>query len=483
MQPDENQHLLTPYEYFQKFVTPDMISSLAENTNLYSVQKTGKCANTTVKELEQMVGMFFRMGLVRMASVRQYWESESSYEPVSGVMSRNRFELLCTMIHFINNASIDDQAKREDKLWKIRPWLNAMRKQCLEIVPEEHSSVDEMMCQYRGIRSPIRQYIKCQPPPWGFKMWARANSSGLLSDFDVYQGGDGTRTELGQGGDVVAKLTSTLPKHQYYKVYADNLFTRIPLLRKLADDGIYYTGTVRQNRLQGISMADESHLRKKSRGSYDYRVDEESNIAAVRWYDNRAVTMLSTTTCLDPIQTTKRWDKKQKKELDVPMPAVIRDYNQHMGGVDLLDSFLAKYRFRIKSRRWYIYLFWHMLSVGLVNAWLMHRRDHKLLNLPKNELLPQRKFQSYVASALVLVNASKKRSLPASSPLPLSKRQITNLPCIGIRKDKVSHWPTKAEKRGRCRLCEVNATTTMCSKCGVRLCFVDDRNCFMNFHN
>ncbi|XP_067932898.1 piggyBac transposable element-derived protein 3-like [Watersipora subatra] len=147
-----------------------------------------------------------------------------------------------------------------------------MRKQCLAIVSEEHSSVDEMMC------------------------------------------GDGTRTDLGQRGDVVAKLTSALPKHQNYKVNAENLFTSIPFLRKLADDGIYYTGTVRQNRLPGISIAKETDPRKKGCGSYDYQVNEERSIAAARWYDNRGVTMLSTAACLDPIQTIKRWDKKQKKE-------------------------------------------------------------------------------------------------------------------------------------------------------------------------
>lgn len=45
----------------------------------------------------------------------------------------------------------------------------------------------------------------------GFKIWGRAGVDGFLHDFDVYQGGDGQRTELGQGADVVLKLTSILP--------------------------------------------------------------------------------------------------------------------------------------------------------------------------------------------------------------------------------------------------------------------------------
>ena len=74
--------------------------------------------------------------------------------------------------------------------------MNSLRSNFLQLIPEEHCCIDEMMCQYRGKTSPIRQYIKGKPHPWGFKIWARTDIHGILYDFDVYQGGDGTRTEL-----------------------------------------------------------------------------------------------------------------------------------------------------------------------------------------------------------------------------------------------------------------------------------------------
>jgi hypothetical protein len=133
-------------------------------------------------------------------------------------------------IYYITNINkfvvvVED---KKDKLWKIRPWLTMMRDNCLKIVPEEHCSVDEMMCQYQGRTSPIRQYIKGKPHPWGFKVWCRAGTNGILYDFDVYQGGDGSKSALGQRADVVLKLTSTLLDNANYKIYADNLFTGIP---------------------------------------------------------------------------------------------------------------------------------------------------------------------------------------------------------------------------------------------------------------
>lgn len=256
-------------------------------------------------------------------------------------MARNRFQLLLTSLHFVDNMSITDDGKKNDKLWKIRPWIDAVRENCLKLTPEEYCSIDEMMCSYRGKTSPIRQYIKGKPHPWGFKIWGRAGVSGILYDFDVYQGGDGTRTELGQGADVVLKLTSTLPQHCNYKIYADNLFTGLPLIAELNSRGIVYTGTVRQNRLHGCQLKDEKEMKKEGRGAYDYKIEENNNIVAVRWYDNKAVTLLSTHTGVQPLGQAKRWDKKQKQHVNIPMPAVIHDYNQHMGGIDLLDGFFS----------------------------------------------------------------------------------------------------------------------------------------------
>jgi len=92
-----------------------------------------------------------------------------------------------------------------------------------------------MMIQYKGRTSSIKQYIRGKPHPWGFKIWARTSSSGIRCDFDVYQGGDGNRSELEQGADVVLHLAASLPSHQNFKIYAHNFFTSVPLVEKLMD--------------------------------------------------------------------------------------------------------------------------------------------------------------------------------------------------------------------------------------------------------
>ena len=66
--------------------------------------------------------------------------------------------------------------------------------------------------------------------------------------------------------------------------------------------------------------------------------------------------------------------------------------------------------------------------------------------------------------------------------MPAPKRQRTPEPVAEARKNGYKHWPAKAEKRGQCKACPKNFTTTICVKCDVRLCFTEGRNCYTEYH-
>eukprot|EP00795_Rhopilema_esculentum_P007115 gene7117-12768_t len=62
--PPQDFDQLTPFWYFTQFWDIDMTNHLVEQTNLYSVQKTGKSTNTNRKELEQLIGIMMKMGIL-----------------------------------------------------------------------------------------------------------------------------------------------------------------------------------------------------------------------------------------------------------------------------------------------------------------------------------------------------------------------------------------------------------------------------------
>ena len=171
--------------------------------------------------------------------------------------------------------------------------------------------------------------------------------------------------------------------------------------------------------------------------------------------------------------------------ITLPMPAIVNKYNKNMGGIDLLDSYLAKYRFLMRSRRWYTYLFWNGIMVGIVNAWIQYRRDCQSFGLSKKEMLTRRRFQSMVATSLTQVCKAKSRGRPSAGGDELQpvRKRAKAAPCGDIRRDSYAHWPVFTEKRGRCKLCAEGQTSISCEKCDVRLCLNKDRNCFKVFHN
>lgn len=482
-QPPEN--MTTPYGYFKMFFDDEIFEMISLESNLYAHQKDGCVLNTTPKEIEQLVGILMTMGIVKMPNTRMYWSSHSRYSPVADVMSRNRFEQLRKYLHFTNNDDQKSSGHPEyDKLFKVRPLLNRLKEKMAELPPEERHSVDEQIIPFKG-RSYLKQYLRNKPHKWGFKCFMRAGSSGLMYDFEIYTGKN-TCEDVGLGfsGDIVMALTSSLPEEQNFKVYFDNWFSSLQLAIALKARGIFCVGTIRNDRMAKCPLLTEKELKENGRGSFDLTVEENENVALVRWFDRKAINFISTYVATDPVDTCKRWDHTEKEKRDIPCPQVVKEYNQFMGGVDLADMLLELYRIDIRSVKWYMRIFFWCIGVAVVNSWLLYRRHVLQKQEPCEYSLAM--FQLAISAALrgAGVTPPRKRGRPNSStPEAPSRKQMEIRPVDDIRYDKYGHWPEFLEKRGRCKLCTNGITMVNCKKCNVHLCFTGTKNCFYKFHN
>jgi hypothetical protein len=225
-----------------------------------------------------------------------------------------------------------------------------------------------------------------KPKKWGFKMFVRADVSGIVYDFFVYAGAstfnniDFTEREdsFGFGAKVVISLCKGLQKPRTSTVYCDNFFTSLELIEYLKQEkGVHSLGTVRSNRLGGCVLEADKDLLKRGRGSYDYKVDNKAGIAVIKWADTKCVTLASFCVAHTPIFEVKRYSKDEKKKINVECPQIIKQYNTHMGGVDLADMLVALYKVPFKSRRWYLGIFGQMVDIAVNNAWLQYRGDHE----------------------------------------------------------------------------------------------------------
>ncbi|XP_045524630.1 piggyBac transposable element-derived protein 3-like [Pieris brassicae] len=69
-------------------------------------------------------------------------------------------------------------------------------------------------------------------------------------------------------------------------------------------------------------------------------------LALSKTIQNKAsvVTLVSSFDDAYPVENIKRFRKEAKSRVDGKCPKIVKDYNRHMGGVDLADMLIALYR-------------------------------------------------------------------------------------------------------------------------------------------
>lgn len=443
--PQEVSELETPFQYF-KFIFPGaLISLIANESNLYSVQKdASKPLCTSAEEIEVFLGTCMWMSIIQLKNTRWYWSEATRVSQVADHLTVTRFEQLKHNLHFVDNSSLgprDDPDR--DRLAKIRPLVDAVNEQLSLIPLEEHLSVDEQIIPFKGA-SALKQHCPQKPEKWGYKVFVLSGVSGFSYKLELYTGQENSaprragEPDCGASGNIVVRLCRLIPRGVHHKVYFDNYFNCPTLQVYLEKETVHCIGTVRINRVTGISMPSDKEMKQKGRGSFEEKVATLDGIqlSCTRWQDNRAVTLLSTFVGAEPVLTAPRWSQKEKERRDIPCPSVIGAYNKHMGGVDLLDSLISLYRAHLRSKKWYFRIFLHILDLTAVNAWLLYRRNAETTSdQPTRKLMPLAEFKVDLATSLCKAgkNQLKKRGRPSNESveqgIQLKKTRGPSAPC------------------------------------------------------
>ena len=122
---------------------------------------------------------------------------------------------------------------------------------------------------------------------------------------------------------------------------------------------------VRIPRLKNCPLTTENDLKRP------YRVEISSNIIAVKWYDNKAVTLISSFSGIDSITEISKYDFSAHEKVAVNKSNILKVYNTFTGGVDKLDMVCSLYKQSIRSRRWYVYIRLHSIIIIVAIAWIV----------------------------------------------------------------------------------------------------------------
>lgn len=145
-----------PYEFFCKIWGDDTFQHIADQSNLYAQQKqTAEWVTTSEKEIQSLISIQLAMGIVRLPSMYDYWNTNPLLKTpgISSGMSRHRFRSLLSHLHLNDNSTAPDRSSQQfDKLYKVRPLLERIHNDsqiCYQ--PHQQLSVDEAMILFNQL--------------------------------------------------------------------------------------------------------------------------------------------------------------------------------------------------------------------------------------------------------------------------------------------------------------------------------------------
>ena len=223
--------------------------------------------------------------------------------------------------------------------------------------PGPHMTVDEQLVCFRE-RCPFRQYIPSKPGKYGIKVWAICEASTSYAwKMQVYTGKDPTiGREVNQGARVVKDLVKEI-ENSGRNVTCDKFFTSVSLARDLLQKKLTLVETIRRNKPE---LAPKFTLAKgREVTSTVFGFQSDTMIASYCPKKGCVVNMLSMMHALPDISSCEK------------KPEVILYYNSTKSEVDILDRMVVTYTSKRMTRKWPVALFYNMLDVSAVNAYVV----------------------------------------------------------------------------------------------------------------
>ncbi|KAM4544857.1 piggyBac transposable element-derived protein 4-like [Odontesthes bonariensis] len=470
-------------DFLSLFLNDEFWNLLVTETNRYAQQflashqlkphsRFHKWSDVTVSEMKAFISLHLSMGLVEKSEVEDYWaEFWPTATPGFGkVMSRNRFEIIMSFLHFVNNEHYIGRGQPgHDRLFKIRPVINLIVPQYSKVYgPSKHLSLDEMTIAFKG-RSILKMYNPNKPDKYGYKVFVVSEAkSGYVLEWSMYTGQSRPDESVHGATHLIVRDLMTPYTGKGHEVYMDSYYSSPAIAEELASKDIGVCGTVSSKRKGMPKGLTKEHLPLKKGDEPVFM--RKGNLLACAWHDTKRLTMLSTLHSVGGIRKRIRTKHSATGFRDIFRLVCVDEYNSYMGGVDTADQRMKTYLFPHRSTKWYMRIFNALLSISMVNAHIVYTRTTAAPHKPLKVFIQDVITGLMDGYSKKETNKGRKSSSLGDLPGRLTER----------------HFIHRADDKPDCVVCSDRTrpkgrrqTHFRCRQCGVGLCVVP---CFERYH-
>ncbi|XP_065664742.1 piggyBac transposable element-derived protein 4-like [Hydra vulgaris] len=250
-----------PHQLFEFFVTDEICDYIFEQTNLYALQSLKEkqlkpksrfkmWTPVTRDEIRIYIGLILYRGIIWKPTYELYHTTNVIYATpvVRKVIKYDRFRLIDTFIHFVNNSHLKESALKCAKIKPIHDYLFTLFRKAY--VPQRNIAIDESLLLWKRKLS-WKQYIPSKRARFGLKSFILAETkTGYIWNGFLYTGKvDKINTDNYNymATSIVMTLMNNL-LNKGYCVFIDNWYTSVEVCHKLLLNKTDCVGTVRKDR-------------------------------------------------------------------------------------------------------------------------------------------------------------------------------------------------------------------------------------------
>lgn len=368
-------------------------------------------------------------------------------------MSQKRALFLLSCLRFENKG--DRQTREKIEKSAAISWLfsRLIENSQANYSIYEYACVDEMLISFRG-RCRYKVYMPKKPAKYGLKILALtdAKTHYFLNGY-IYTGKNCDGEGLAQDEKKLLVPTQSVLRlirpieNTNRNITADNWFSSIELVRELRKKNLTYVGTLRRNKPEIPPQFLANNTRDVASSVYGFTND----LTLVSYVPKKRKAVILVSSMHHSASTDEETHK----------PTIIAFYNSTKGGVDALDQKCASYNTGRRTKRWPTVIFYALLNIAAVNAFVIH---YSVPNCQKTT-----RFQFLKSLARSLVEPHMKRRLQ-NQVLP---RQLRSLIAKLLGETMPTQQVHVGDKRKRCGLCpreRDRKTKFQCRRCQVFYC-------------